>query len=305
MKSYQFVPTALLWIIASGIVFAQSENPGEIIRDVCLERTELITLHSEIVDQDYQLFISLPIYYELTKDSYPLIVELDAFTGFTITKGCIDAFTGLYPLMPHAILVAIGYGGTGSDALAKWISGRTRDFTPEPNGPTEEFYSKFILDRTSDSVEVKTGGAQHFLDFIVMELIPFMQTNYRVDENDRALLGASFGGLFALYALFREPASFNRYLIESPSIHYRNSIVLQYESDYANAHRDLPAEIFLCAGSLEGSLPEAIDNLEELLRSREYPNLVIEKVIFQDESHISCAPAAISRGLIEIYNNDQ
>ena len=111
------------------------------------------------------------------------------------------------------------------------------------------------------------------------------------------------GGLFAFYTLFNSTDSFNKYFIESPSVHYSNDIIFEDEAEYADAHTDMDAEIFLCAGGYEKDHIDKMNKLDSLLHTRNYKNLYIEKVIFEGESHISCAPAAISRGLIELYNN--
>jgi pimeloyl-ACP methyl ester carboxylesterase len=49
---------------------------------------------------------------------------------------------------------------------------------------------------------VKTGGGGKFLSFLKQELIPLIDQTYRADPNGRVLVGHSYGGLFALYALF-------------------------------------------------------------------------------------------------------
>jgi len=45
--------------------------------EVILERTEVRVIHSNIVDQDYELLISLPYSYENNDTEYPVIFLLD------------------------------------------------------------------------------------------------------------------------------------------------------------------------------------------------------------------------------------
>jgi predicted alpha/beta superfamily hydrolase len=291
-------------LIFQNAAISQIERNNETNPKVTLDRTEMRILHSKIVDQDYEIFISLPNGYNQSNSSYPVIIGLDAYTGFLIMKGCVDAFTSLYPLMPEVILTGIGYGGDETNSLAKWIAGRTRDFTPLQNTGTEEFYEKFITDKGLAASDVQTGGAHLFLEFINNELFPFLNSNYRIDQENKVLVGASLGGLFAFYTVFHKPDTFDKYLIESPSLHYSNGVTFQYENDYAKNHSDLDMDIFMCAGELEGEHSVNVKKMEELLLSRDYPQLNLETVIFENESHISCAPAAISRGLIELFNNE-
>jgi predicted alpha/beta superfamily hydrolase len=70
-------------------------------------------------------------------------------------------------------------------------------------------------------------GANHFLSFLRTELFPFVEANYRGDPERRILSGWSFGGLFGLHTLFRQPESFSDYLILSPSIWWDEKTILQ------------------------------------------------------------------------------
>jgi predicted alpha/beta superfamily hydrolase len=150
---------------------------------------------------------------------------------------------------------------------------------------------------------VKTGGAPEFLDFIERELIPFVSANYACDNQIRMLGGYSFGGLFGLYALFHKPELFQKYFIGSPSIHYGEEITFTYEESYASQHEDLYAEVFMSAGGLEQQTSAHVLQMEKLLNSRTYPHLTVKTALFEGESHVSCYPAALSRGLIELLSD--
>jgi predicted alpha/beta superfamily hydrolase len=69
---------------------------------------------------------------------------------------------------------------------------RARDFTP-----------------TKTSREATSGGAAAFLDFLEHEVIPFVDRTYRTIPSDRGLLGHSYGGLFAIYALEQTAGAFS------------------------------------------------------------------------------------------------
>ena len=208
-------------------------------------------------------------------------------------------------LIPELIIVGIGYGGTGDEALLKWAFGRTRDLTPVEDSLTEAGLKKQIAVIAGIDVEIHTGGAGPFLEFIEEELFPFIESNYRIDTNHRTLYGYSFGGLFALYTLFHNPGLFNSYFIGSPSIHYKEGITFSYESAYARHHTDLHADVFISAGGLEELTSENMKKMEALLRSRNYTNLKLETAVFADEDHYSCAPAAMSRGINELLGKEE
>lgn len=154
-------------------------------------------------------------------------------------------------------------------------------------------------------VEVVTGGAPRFLGFLKEELIPFVESNYRIDRNSRLLAGYSFGGLFAMYVLFHEPGLFDKYFIGSPSLSYGEGAAFSYEASNAVNHSGLKAEVFMSAGELEKTTAENIGKMSELLLNRNYSDFFLETYIFPRENHVSCYPAAMSRTLIELFNNNK
>jgi enterochelin esterase-like enzyme len=58
-------------------------------------------------------------------------------------------------------------------------------------------------------------GADKFLDFVTLELIPFVETDCTVKS--RSLFGHSFAGAFTIYALLNKPAYFDCYVASSPT----------------------------------------------------------------------------------------
>ena len=150
----------------------------------------------------------------------------------------------------------------------------------------------------------KSGGAAKFLDFIRDELIPYVESNYRVKQNDRALIGYSYSGLFTLYTLFNSPETFQKYYAGSPSIWWDNKVIFKYENEYADKHKDLPVALFMSIGGIEDS--SSISNMNqmaEILESRNYPGLKMKTHLFEDETHTSCYAGGLSRALKVLYGN--
>jgi len=149
---------------------------------------------------------------------------------------------------------------------------------------------------------VNSGGAEKFLNFIVSELIPFIESGYHVSRTDRTLAGYSYGGLFCLYALFKHPELFNKYYAGSPSITWDNGILFRIEEEYAGSHSDLNAKLFISAGSLEGGATlQNLRKMESQLLSRNYQNLTVDFQVFENESHVTCMPAAYMRAFVTLY----
>ncbi|MEN8227551.1 MAG: alpha/beta hydrolase-fold protein [Bacteroidota bacterium] len=283
---------------------SQNEAPVNQFPPVILERTEIRTLHSDIIGQDFELWISVPKSYSANDTIvYPVMYLLDPYRAFLIVKGFIDVITFPSAYIPEIIIVGIGYGGEDSEAMINWALGRIRDMTPVRSTETEEIYRNRFEALGIDNVEVHTGGASKFLEFIGKELFPFIGSNYRIDTQTRLLSGYSLGGLFGMYVLFHKPDLFNKYLIGSPSIHFKDGITFDYEDDYARKQSDLVADVFISAGELEESTSRNVKKMEELLSSQNYENLNLKTVIFDNENHITCYPAALSRGIIELLGS--
>jgi predicted alpha/beta superfamily hydrolase len=146
-----------------------------------------------------------------------------------------------------------------------------------------------------------SGGADNFFRVMEREIIPFMTQHYHVND-DRALAGHSFGGLFAAYVLFTHPEAFQRYLISSPSLDWDNHILQKMEAHYAEAHSSLTARVFVSAGGAEPeSMVPDVRALAAKLDDTHFQGLEMTEKIFEDETHLSVIPFAISRGVRELY----
>ena len=261
---------------------------------VSLFSTETRILHSEIVDEDFELYISLPYEYSISDTSYPVLFSLDANRSYGIVNNMVNILSFPRNEIPSLVVVGVGYPMQG---LEDWVAGRERDFTATINPETEDYWQSLY------DIEVKTGGAAKFMEFLCNELIPFIESNYRVSGSDRSLFGYSASGRLVLNAMFHYPEKFMRYFAGSPSISGDNKIIFNYEEEYAANHTDLPVRLFMSVGNLESPwMSNNMKKMSEQLLLRNYPNLELETHIFENETHESCYAASISRALKVLYN---
>ncbi|MBT8378140.1 MAG: hypothetical protein KJN64_02795 [Ignavibacteria bacterium] len=262
--------------------------------EVTFFSTETRLLHSDIIDEDFELYISLPYDYSVSDTSYPVLFALDANRSYGMVNNMVNILSFPYREIPSMVVVGIGYPMQG---LEDWVVGRVRDFTPTISPQTEDYW------QSRYEIQVKTGGAAKFLEFLCNELIPFIESNYLVSASDKSLFGYSASGRFVLYTLFHHPEKFKRYFAGSPSLSGDNAILFKYEDEYAASNKDLPVKLFMSAGSLESySMITNMNKMSEQLNSRNYPNLELETHIFENETHSSCYAASISRALKVLYN---
>jgi predicted alpha/beta superfamily hydrolase len=264
------------------LLLATAEAPGqsltrESIPPVTIAGTELRSMHSDLLGEDLDLYINLPGNYRDTSRTFPVIYLLDGQWDFTLLQAIYGEqyYDGFLPAL---VIVGITWSGKNPnhDSL------RRRDFTP----------STIVQDPS-------TGNGEKFPSCITRELIPFIQSHYRV-TNDRALMGSSLGGLFALYAMFQETGVFQHYVLTSPALDWDNRIIGSIEKEYAGTHSDLRAKLFMGIGGLEGGIDE-FEEFAEKLHSRNYAGLDLHTLVIQDAGHSGGKAEGYTRGLQAVF----
>jgi len=265
--------------------------------------TEARSLHSDIINQDLQLYVKLPWQYHLTETVYPVLFTLDANRSFFL----YSTMSLIYETPPteceEVVIVGIGYSidENRTAGLAEWAAWRTRDLTPVQKTETDQFWQERLSPIVGGyKVGVHSGGAERFLASICKELIPFVERNYRVSSSQRGLAGYSYGGLFALYTLFHSPETFGRLFAGSPTMWDE---LFTYEEEYSRTHDDLEANLLITVGELEADLHEPIRRLVDRLHSRAYPRLTLQECTLEGEDHESGYAVSVSRALRFLYGS--
>src|SRR5262249_24198557 len=155
----------------------------------------------------FQVSVALPRGYAESSAKYPALFVLDANYTFPVAVetarilaiGPKDNPTG--DLREQPVIVGIGYP---VGLYVNAIPARLKDFTPTPDPALVGQVASAIGFPPEAS---GSGGAAAFLDFVGREMMPAVESRYRISR--RALFGHSLGGLFAVYALFHQPELFD------------------------------------------------------------------------------------------------
>lgn len=253
-----------------------ADEPDSFIRDV---RTWLMTSED---GRTYKISVALPAGYTESGSAYRALYVTDANAefGIAVETARLNA--------PGTVVVGIGYDNPGQGFAASGVP-RTLDLTP-----------------TDIGAATPSGGAPEFLSFLREELVPRVERDFHVDAGDRALMGHSFGGLFATYTLLHNEGLFQRFVIASPSLWWDEHTILDLESEYAAANDTLDARVFLSVGSLEETttgfpMTSDMTRFARTLSDRAYTGLELGGHVFEDETHLSVIGASFSRGLRFIY----
>ena len=264
------------------LVVAPPGAAGEPPR-VSLYDTEVRTLASALIDQEYRIFVALPGGYEEAQEAYPTIYVLDAdiLFGTLVETARLLPLEGFFlgqQIVPETVLVGIAYPGGFQEMAEK----RGRDFTP--------------------AAEPEEDGAARFFRFFKEQLIPFVESTYRTDPGNRTLLGSSAGGLFVLDSLLRNPGTFHRYVATSPRM---DDIIFRREEEYSRDHDDLGAVLFISAGTageIEQQIAAGVERFSTRLAGRSYPSLELIHESLAGESHVSAQPTAFTHGLKAVFS---
>lgn len=251
-----------------------------------LPGTEMWTMVSSVTEQEYRIVAGrrgkdidgpLPVIYITDGNgNFPLVYALHQ-------QLADDGY------LPPALLVGMDFPFDEWDAYKDL---RSRDFTPTVLAGDSYQYLQFPKG---------TGGAPAFLQFLARDLKPAINARYRTVADDATLAGHSLGGLFALYALFKQPDLFQRYLIGSPSIWYDNRTILNNLATYADTHTDLAAHVFMGVGGGEDGMVSDLQLLADRLDGYHYSNLTMHQRVFEGETHLSMISFFFSIGLRALY----
>ncbi len=165
-------------------------------------------------------------YYDTNK-SYPVLYMHDGKNIFRDEDAVGGVSLGLEAFLDKTSfqLIAIGIDANPSR------EGRVDEYCPWVNGE----FSKKIL-----GSEEKTGGkGGAYIDFIVNELKPLIDSKYRTLSDKTYMAGVSLGGLISVYAACSYPGVFSR-IAGISSGFYRNQEEIEkllYKSDLSSIER--------------------------------------------------------------------
>jgi len=272
---------------------SKSKAPSQ----VSLIATEVREINSKQTGTIYRICVGLPYdYADKPELTWPVVYLLDAHFYFGMVSDIVRSIAWCSSTT-EAIVVGITYPveGTPWKAWKQIIGWRAHDLTPEQSEQDDK------EDSDMAGRAIQTGGAPAFLKFIQGELIPVIEKDYRANPAHRTLAGHSYGGLFTLFALFQAPGLFHAYIASSPTLRFKESVMFEYESQFAKRRKKLPAKVHLSIGELEESAEiGGVSNLYRLgalLESRKYKGLFLVKRVFPGEDHCSVIALAFQAGL--------
>lgn len=193
------------------------------------------------LDTIKKIYVYLPLNYETSKKKYPVIYMHDAqnlFDDKTSYVGEWKVDETLDSLKANVIIIGIEHGNNK----------RIDELTPYKN----EKYGG--------------GKADLYLDFIVSDLKPYVDKNYRTKSNksNTAIMGSSLGGLVSFYAGLKYPKVFGKVGCFSPSFWFSDQIYKLME----NTKKINTKIYFMCGDSESETMVEEMTKMEDIIRNK-------------------------------------
>ena len=281
-----------LWLLVTVIIL---EALLPCLASNTIARTHSIT--STVMNEARTYHVYLPPSYHIAKTRrFPVLYVLDG--DMHRTKAIAGILEGLSTetlggQVQEAIIVAI----PSSDKAI-----RERDLTP--TNVNWEYKGK-LLERFSN-----IGKANRYLTFFNQELIPFIQAHYRVNQQ-RIIVGESFGGLFAGYVLLEAPHSFTDYLIIDATYLWDNNYLNRsYQARDWKPDSNINTVLFTFANN------RAFEEIGEVnyqwgqafyqnIAGHQRDDLIVEKRYFENETHGTVALLSWYYGLKHILGKKE
>ena len=217
--------------------------------------------------------IYLPEGYDTGKSThYPVIYLLDGSSNedFVHVAGLVQ-YLSMYEMMPKSIVVGIAN------------IDRKRDFTFPSKNPED---IKF---------EPTSGGSKKFIEFLQLELQPFIENNYRTNEH-KTIIGQSLGGLVATEILLHYPAMFNDYMIISPSLWWDKESLLETKPALWKARLSKEIRAYVAVGKEGEMMERPAKQLADMLK--ESGNVKTYFQFMPDETHLTILHNALYKGFV-------
>ncbi len=230
------------------------------------------SLYSTALKEERVIQVLLPEGYKPgSEEKYDVLYLLDGDSNLK-SIASIQQFAQEHTYTPQVMIVAV------------FNTNRERDFSPTPNPQM-----------------AVSGGADKFLSFLKDELIPHVNKTYPSNGNN-ILFGHSFGGLFAMYALLKEPQLFNSYLAVDPSFWWDNAYLDKLAVEKLSVLPLSGKSLFITGRNEEGLKQMGIASMDAVLKNKAPTGFRWKIAGYADEDHGSLRLKSVYDGLRFFYD---
>lgn len=242
-------------------------------------------IHSEIMGEDKEYWIHLPMNYDKGLSKYPVLYITDGDEHFFLASGITEFMSSQY-VIPELIVVAIFH------------KDRNSDLTPTHCIKDNDGFK-------SDALKV-SGGGEKLLQFIEKELIVEVENKYRTGPY-RILAGHSLGGLFSVFAYLNRNQLFNAFIAMDPALTWDNYLCERTLKTLTYQSPDLKNKLYISSahnapyGKRDKSpFRLSQDSFYKLLKAKQGSNSKHD--YFENQNHLTVPYQSLYAGLSYIFS---
>jgi len=205
-------------------------------------------------DYDSQPFKRFPVLY--LQDGQNLFDRATSFAGHDWNvHGAADHLIGIGAVAP---LIVVGIYNTGKS--------RIREYTP------------------TRAPKLGGGSADRYARFLIEEVMPFVQREYRVNADARVtgIGGSSLGGLLSLYLGLKHPQVFGKIAALSPSVWWDGRMMMRFAASATLRPPERKRRSIFRFRSAEPGPPALRPSIWLDIGSKEGPRIVPDVEQFRD-----------------------
>jgi len=277
MGNLKFIILVISFLIFPKILSGQPTNK--------IVTGEKHIIHSEIMGEDKEYWVHLPMNYDNSTDKYPVLYITDGDEHFFLASGITEFMSSQY-VIPELIVIAIFH------------KDRNHELTPTHCAVDNNGFN-------SNAVKVSGGGLK-LLQFIEKELIVEIESKYRTGPY-RILAGHSLGGLFTVYAYLNSNQLFNAFIAMDPVLTWDNYLcertlkTLTYQSPNLNSKLYISSAHNSPYGKPDKSpFRLAQDSFYKVLKAKQDSNSKHD--YFENQKHLTVPYQSLYAGLSYIFS---
>lgn len=277
MKNFNIPIVVLFVLIFPKIISGQAINK--------IVAGEKHVIYSEIIGEDKEYWVHLPVNYENSKNRYPVLYITDGDEHFHLASGTTEFMSSQY-VIPELIVVAIFH------------KDRNHDLTPT--------HSLKNLDGFESDAAKVSGGGEKLLQFIEKELIPEIKNSYRTGPY-RIFAGHSLGGLLSVYAYLNHNQLFNAFISMDPALNWDNHYCERILRNSTWQSPDLNSKLYISsAHNAPYGEPDrspfrvSQESFAKILKKKQIDNTKHE--YFENQNHLTVPYISLYAGLAYIFS---
>jgi predicted alpha/beta superfamily hydrolase len=233
-------------------------------------QVKIINYNSDKLQEKREIYVSLPASYEKNPTKkYPLVLLLDGDYLLNPFEETLK-YGSYWDDLPEVILVGISQNKNDQRSIDCGLD----VVTGMPDGKSVDFF-----------------------DFISLELLPFIQHDYRT-TNFKIIAGHDLTAAFTNFFLYKDNSLFNAYVCLSPEL------PVNMENELPNILSATKFPLFYYLSTAEGDekkMQERIRTLDTKIQAIENPNLNYKFESFKEASHFSLVLHSVPTALYQIF----